>query len=84
MRGVLGAFTLYCAAAMLLLCRPGLLTGTDYLGYDTEPLVYIWVFKFLPAAIAHWHNPFILPLAWAPQGLNITQTPTTPSLALLA
>jgi len=53
MRGVLGAFTLYCAAAMLLLCRPGLLTGTDYLGYDTDPLVYIWVFKFLPAAIAH-------------------------------
>ncbi len=81
---ILAAFGLYCLSAALLFWRPGLLSGTHYLGEGTDPFLYMWVFRFLPWATEHLKNPFIIPLAWAPYGLNITQATTTPGLALLA
>ncbi|MEE3501691.1 hypothetical protein [Acidiphilium acidophilum] len=78
------AFVIYCIAASALFGRNGLITGTHYLGSGTDPFLYIWMFKFLPKAISNFYNPFVLPWAWAPHGLNITQATTTPALALLA
>ncbi|MEE3504590.1 hypothetical protein [Acidiphilium acidophilum] len=77
------AFAIYTIASILLFYRYGLINGTHYLGNGTDPFLYIWIFRFLPWAIEHLHNPFIIPLAWAPYGLNITQATTTPGLALL-
>jgi hypothetical protein len=44
----------------------------------------MWSFHFIPHAILHGENPFIIAAAWAPAGLNITQATTTAGLALLA
>lgn len=77
------AFALYAVASLALFYRPGLFAGTHDLGNGTDPYLYIWSFYFIPHAIAHGHNPFVIPLAWAPAGLNITQATTTPGLALL-
>jgi hypothetical protein len=68
---------------MVLFYRPGLLDGGYLLGNGTDPYLYIWAFHFIPHAIAHGTNPFIIPANWAPAGLNITQATTTPGLALL-
>lgn len=78
------AFSLYAVAAVVLLYHRGLLSGTNYLGNGGDPSLYIWMFRFLPKAIAHLQNPFVLKEAWAPVGLNITAATTTPLLALLA
>lgn len=81
---LLTAFSLYAVAAVVLLYHRGLLSGTNYLGDGGDPSLYIWMFRFLPMAIAHLQNPFVLRGAWAPVGLNITAATTTPLLALLA
>lgn len=81
---ITACIALYSGAAICLFYRPGLLDGREYFGTGTDPFLYIWMFKFLPAALAHLQNPLLLPQAWAPYGLNITQATTTPLLALLA
>lgn len=78
------ALLVYAAVAAILLFHRGLLAGTYYLGQGSDPSLYVWMFRFLPDAIAHLHNPIVLTQAWAPYGLNITQSTTTPTLALLA
>ncbi len=78
------ACAIYGAVTAALFYRQGLVDGTGYLGNGPDPFLYIWMFKFLPAAVAHGQNPFILPQAWAPYGLNITQATTTPFVALAA
>jgi hypothetical protein len=83
--GLVVAFTLYATAAILLLSHLSLLEGKAFLGIEgTDPSLTIWMFRFLPQAVAHWQNPFLLHQAWAPYGLNITQATTTPLLALAA
>jgi hypothetical protein len=82
--GFLLACAIYGAVTLALFYRQGLVDGTGYLGNGPDPFLYIWMFKFLPAAVAHGQNPFILPQAWAPYGLNITQATTTPFVALAA
>lgn len=77
------AFALYFLAALALFDRPGLLAGTAIIGSGTDPYLYIWAFHFIPHALTHGQNPFIIPANWAPAGLNITQATTTPGLALL-
>ncbi|MDR3504708.1 MAG: hypothetical protein P4L52_00515 [Acidocella sp.] len=83
-RGLAIAFGIYTVAAVILLHHPGFLAGTSYLGNGADPSLYIWMFRFLPLAVTHLQNPFVLQEAWAPVGLNITQATTTPMLALLA
>lgn len=83
-RGLAIAFGIYAIATVILLYHPGLLAGTSYLGSGGDPSLYIWMFRFLPLAVTHLQNPFVLQEAWAPAGLNITQATTTPMLALLA
>jgi hypothetical protein len=78
------ALAIYGVASAALFYRPGLADGTYYFGNGSDPFLSMWMFTFLPDAVAHGHNPFILPQAWAPDGLNITQTTTTPLLALAA
>jgi hypothetical protein len=84
-RGLALAFGIYAVAAVILLYHRNLFDGTHFLGDGgPDPSLYIWMFHFMPAAIAHLQNPFILKAAWVPAGLNITQATTTPLLALLA
>lgn len=78
------AMAIYGLAAIVLLYRPRVLDGSVYIGHGTDPSLYVWMFRFLPDAIAHLQNPLVLREAWAPHGLNITEATTTPGLALLA
>jgi hypothetical protein len=78
------ALGIYALAAAGLFCRGDLLTGQAYFGSGTDPFLTIWMLRFFAPAIWHWQNPLILKLAWAPYGLNVAQTTTTPLLAMLA
>jgi hypothetical protein len=79
------AFGFYTIAAIALFYQRNLFNGRNLFStYDGDALLYVWMFHFLPSAIIHLQNPFILNAAWAPAGLNITQATTTPLLALLA
>lgn len=80
----LATFAIYTIGAFALLHHRGLLDGSAYLGQGADPSLYIWMFRFLPAAIAHFQNPVVLAPAWAPAGLNIAEATTTPGLALIA
>ena len=79
-----GAFALYSAIAFLALGLPPLLhPGPDYVGTGSDPQVFIWAFAWWPHAIAHGLNPFVTRAVWAPTGVNLAWTTTTPGLALL-
>ncbi|WP_174503490.1 hypothetical protein [Acidiphilium sp. C61] len=77
-------FLIYAVAAISIFYRQGMLNGDVYFGTGGDPSLYIWMFRFLPQAIIHLDNPLILAKAWAPYGLNISQSTTTPGIALLA
>ena len=80
----LSAFALYCLVAFLyfglrLLIEP----GSQYLGYGTDPEIFIWSFAWWPHAILNGQNPFFTQAIWAPSGVNLTWTTSVPGLALL-
>ncbi len=78
------AFAVYALAALLIFYRPGIFNGQTYLGDGGDPSLYIWMFRFLPDALVHLHNPLVISKAWAPDGLNISQATTTPGVAIIA
>ena len=48
-----------------------------------DPEINIWSFGWWPHAIGHWTNPFISHALYAPTGVNLTWTPSSPGLALV-
>jgi hypothetical protein len=80
----LSAFALYCLVAFLyfglrLLVEP----GSQYVGYGTDPEIFIWSFAWWPHAILNGQNPFFTHAIWAPSGVNLVWTTSVPGLALL-
>lgn len=76
----------YCAISFLyfgwrLLPHPGrLLIG----GYNTrDPEFFIWSFTWWPHALAHLLNPLSTSVIYAPTGVNLTWTATSPGLAVV-
>ncbi|WP_288006096.1 hypothetical protein, partial [Acidiphilium sp.] len=67
---VVAGFLTYLLASFALFDRTGILTGTHYVGNGADPYLYMWSFYFIPHAIVHGQNPFIISAAWAPAGLN--------------
>ena len=57
--------------------------GETYLGYGSDPEIFVWAFAWWPHAIAHGLNPFVTDALWTPTGVNLTWTTSTPALALL-
>jgi hypothetical protein len=62
-----------------LLPHPGrLLIG----GATRDPEYFMWSFAWWPHAIAHALNPFYTRVIYAPTGINLTWTATSPALAI--
>ena len=56
--------------------------GRAYVGYLTDPELFIWSFAWWPHAIGQGENPFVTHAVWAPQGLDLAWSATAPGLAL--
>ena len=50
---------------------------------DLDPSFSLWALKWWPYAISHGLNPFVTDKWWAPFGVNLTWTTSSPSIALL-
>ncbi len=57
--------------------------GRSFLGFGTDPKIFIWCFGWWPHAILHGENPFVSHAIWAPTGVNLIWTASIPGLALL-
>ena len=56
--------------------------GQTYVGFGSDGQIFIWAFAWWPHAILHGLNPFYTHAIWAPPGVNLTWTTSTPGLAL--
>ena len=80
----LAALAGYGAIAFLYLgLRLLIEPGRQWVGYGTDPEIFIWSFGWWPHAILHGQNPFVTHAIWAPQGVNLTWATSVPGLALL-
>jgi hypothetical protein len=79
------AFALYLALSLIILGR-GLARDPSgfFIGFTADPSVYMWFIVWWPRAVAHWTNPFITGVLWAPIGFNLTWTTGIPLAALVA
>jgi hypothetical protein len=57
---------------------------TIYLGDGIDQAFFIWCLVWWPYAIAHYLNPFVTKLIFAPVGFNLTWSTSIPLLSLLA
>ncbi len=78
---VLAGFALvaFVSLGVRLLVEP----GSSYLGFGTDPKIFIWCFGWWPYAILHGQNPFVSHAIWAPSGVNLVWAASIPGLALL-
>jgi hypothetical protein len=56
--------------------------GRVVLGFGHDREIYIWSFAWWPHAIGSWTNPFFTHVIYAPSGVNLAWTASTPGLAL--
>ncbi|MBV8599749.1 MAG: hypothetical protein JO017_13090, partial [Actinobacteria bacterium] len=52
-------------------------------GYTGDPEYFVWSYAWWPHAIGHAINPFVSHAIYAPSGINLTWTATTPGLAVV-
>jgi hypothetical protein len=79
-----GALLGYSAISFLYLGLRPLFSGqSTYIGYGTDPQIFIWSFAWWPHAIFHGVNPLLTRSIWAPSGVDLAWVTTTPGLALL-
>ena len=65
------AFLVYLLTACAYLGLPPLLEGgSQYIGGDYNPQIFIWSFAWWPHAILHGQNPFVTHAVWAPVGAS--------------
>jgi hypothetical protein len=57
--------------------------GRSYIGQGADPQIFIWSFAWWPHAILHGQNPFVTHAIWAPTGVDLAWTATSPGLAIL-
>jgi hypothetical protein len=57
--------------------------GRLAVGQSGDYGIFIWSFGWWPHAIANWTNPFVTHYLYAPSGINLTWTASSPGLALL-
>ncbi len=82
------AFTIYLAAAALLLLAPLHFDLRHYLIAYHHPVpsdasIYLWSLAWWPWAIRHHLDPFFSPMLWSPVGVNLLWMTSIGSLALL-
>ena len=77
------AFLVYLSTACAYLGLPPLLEGgSQYVGGDYNPQIFIWSFAWWPHAVGHGLNPFTTHAVWAPVGVHTMWSTTVPGLAL--
>lgn len=52
-------------------------------GATRDPEYFMWSFAWWPHAIGHLMNPFVSHVIYAPTGINLTWTATSPGLAIV-
>ncbi len=57
--------------------------GGRYVGFSSDPKVFIWCFGWWPHAMLSGQNPFVSSAVWAPSGVNLMWAASVPGLALL-
>jgi hypothetical protein len=68
--------------AFLRLVPQGL--NTSFIGWRIDESFFAWCLKWWPYAVVHHLNPFISKLVFAPEGFNLTWSPSVPLMAWLA
>ena len=78
---VLGAYAAVSCAyfGVRLLPHP----GSELVGLGADPQIFAWSFAWWPHALVHGHDPLVADVIWAPDGVELAWTATTPGLALL-
>jgi hypothetical protein len=56
--------------------------GRLAVGQSGDYQIFVWSFAWWPHAIATWTNPFVTHVVYAPSGINLTWTASSPGLAL--
>jgi hypothetical protein len=54
----------------------------SYVGFNTDPQIFIWSFGWWPHAVGHGINPLLANWIWSPQGLNLAWATSIPAIAL--
>lgn len=79
-----GALGLYGLASFLVFgLRLLLEPGSQYVGQNDDPQIFIWSLAWWPHAILHGQNPFVTTAVWAPSGVDTAWMTSMPVLALL-
>jgi hypothetical protein len=81
----LGALAIYLTLSLIIFGR-GLAHDPvgSFVGLTADPSVYMWFLVCWPYALAHWLNPFVTNLLWAPGGFNLTWTTGIPLAGIIA
>jgi hypothetical protein len=80
----LAALCLYTAASCAIFARHHFFFRNAYFGTRGDPQIYMWFLSWWPYAVTHGLNPFVSHVVWAPDGVDLTWTPSLPGLAFLA
>ena len=48
---------------------------------DRDKTILMWSFRWWPHAIAHFHDPFVANVVWAPHGVNLAWVTSSPTLS---
>ena len=86
MPGWTAAFSIYLAAAVVLIARYAITDPAHVcvcLGPSGDPPFFMWALKWWPYAIGHGLNPFFSHAVWYPAGANIATVTGIPGAALV-
>jgi hypothetical protein len=77
-------FLLYACISVVLIGRPVIgHLGSTAMGTGADPSAFIWFLKWWPELLRHGWDPLHSDLIWAPEGFNMTWTPTMPAPAVV-
>jgi hypothetical protein len=79
----LAALLGYAAISFLYFGRPvAAHPGRMLVGRGHDPDIFVWSFAWWPHALVHGQNPIFTHAIWAPDGISLAWTASTPGLAL--
>jgi hypothetical protein len=77
------ALGLYCALSFAYFGLPVASEPSGRIvGHGHDPDIFVWSFAWWPHALVHGLNPIVTHAIWAPDGIGLAWTASTPGLAL--
>ncbi|MDA8065404.1 MAG: hypothetical protein M0031_07880 [Thermaerobacter sp.] len=79
-------FVGYLVVSFLYFGLPAAHSGINkgFIGYGSDPTIFIWSLAWWPYAILHGLNPIVSKVVWAPQGVNLAWATSIPGVSLIA